>query len=527
MAGWAQAHARALPLLSLRAALASHGGRCRRTAEAAGGPHRRHHRCAPRPRRRPPRAAFLFFRRFRAAFRPDNAASSRAAAGATHGIGYAVARQLAAQGATVVLVARNKTRALECQAAIVAEGGAAEESATKVELVLADLSAQADVRAAAREIAARFPAVHILVRGACVAGRSEAKEGAGAAAVQGLTTESDLVASCASLAAARRAARATRPCAPCRVRVCRAPRAAAHAARAPRRPRTDAQHALTHFPPLPPSLSAFRLLCSSSSSSSSRARPQVNCAGVLNVRRVLTVDGVEETLAVNHLAPWLLTTSLLPVLKATAAAASAANAPGVRVVNVGSDAQKWVKTFNFDDPNLEKARTHALRCRTRAFALPVALRAAGGSFRARVPCFVAHFFLPLRAVVLHGERVRAEQAGQHAVHQPAGGRAAQPGRGAHTRRGTRLMRQGLCLCSCTARAARARLPARCTHAASRRRAAAAAPRRVTAHTLTRTHSPVRPAPLISFLRTTSRSTAATPARWQPTSPPTTAGGRRR
>jgi retinol dehydrogenase-12 len=80
---------------------------------------------------------------------------------------------------------------------------------------------------------------------------------------------------------------------------------------------------------------------------------QVNCAGVLNVRRTLTVDGIEETLAVNHLAPWLLTTSLLPLLKATAASPACAGR-AVRVVTVGSDAQKWVKAFNYDDPSLAK-----------------------------------------------------------------------------------------------------------------------------------------------------------------------------
>ncbi len=74
---------------------------------------------------------------------------------------------------------------------------------------------------------------------------------------------------------------------------------------------------------------------------------------MLNVRRVMTVDGVEETLAVNALAPFLLTTSLLPHLKASAAASPGR---GVRIVNVGSDAARWVKKFNLDDPNLEKAR---------------------------------------------------------------------------------------------------------------------------------------------------------------------------
>ncbi len=62
-------------------------------------------------------------------------------------------------------MARNKARAEECKASIVAECGGASAS-DRVEVVLADLAAQGDVRAAAADIIARFPAVHILVRAA-------------------------------------------------------------------------------------------------------------------------------------------------------------------------------------------------------------------------------------------------------------------------------------------------------------------------------------------------------------------------
>jgi NAD(P)-dependent dehydrogenase (short-subunit alcohol dehydrogenase family) len=55
----------------------------------------------------------------------------------------------------------------------------------------------------------------------------------------------------------------------------------------------------------------------------------VNNAGLIAPRRILTVDGFESTLAVNHLAPFLLSTSLLDALRA--------NAPA-RIVNVNSDA---------------------------------------------------------------------------------------------------------------------------------------------------------------------------------------------
>lgn len=51
----------------------------------------------------------------------------------------------------------------------------------------------------------------------------------------------------------------------------------------------------------------------------------VNNVGLLAPKRTLTVDGIEATLAVNHLAPFLLTHLLLPTLKAAAP---------TRVVNV-------------------------------------------------------------------------------------------------------------------------------------------------------------------------------------------------
>ena len=90
---------------------------------------------------------------------------------------------------------------------------------------------------------------------------------------------------------------------------------------------------------------------------------------MLNVRRVLTVDSVEETLAVNHLAPFLLTNKLMPLLKKTAAACP--DGRGVRVVFIGSDAQRWAKKFNFDDPNMEKARRQSLGSHARGRCIAV------------------------------------------------------------------------------------------------------------------------------------------------------------
>lgn len=66
----------------------------------------------------------------------------------------------------------------------------------------------------------------------------------------------------------------------------------------------------------------------------------VNNAGVVNVGYSETVDGIETTFAVNHVAYFLLTNLLLDRLRASAPA---------RIVNVASDAHKFVRGMNFDD----------------------------------------------------------------------------------------------------------------------------------------------------------------------------------
>ena len=60
----------------------------------------------------------------------------------------------------------------------------------------------------------------------------------------------------------------------------------------------------------------------------------LNNAGLMNSHRRETVDGYEETLAVNHFAPFLLTGLLLPAIKSAG--------PGARIVNVASGAHKFV-----------------------------------------------------------------------------------------------------------------------------------------------------------------------------------------
>jgi retinol dehydrogenase 14 len=73
----------------------------------------------------------------------------------------------------------------------------------------------------------------------------------------------------------------------------------------------------------------------------------INNAGVINPRRRETADGLEETLAINHLAPFLLTHLLLPTLRASGPA---------RVITVSSAAQAMGR-IDLDD--LQSTRRYA------------------------------------------------------------------------------------------------------------------------------------------------------------------------
>ncbi len=70
----------------------------------------------------------------------------------------------------------------------------------------------------------------------------------------------------------------------------------------------------------------------------------VNNAGIQARRRRVTRDGFEETLAVNHLAPFLLTSLLAPLLRASAPA---------RIITVASQVERMGR-IHFDDLQLER-----------------------------------------------------------------------------------------------------------------------------------------------------------------------------
>lgn len=72
----------------------------------------------------------------------------------------------------------------------------------------------------------------------------------------------------------------------------------------------------------------------------------INNAGGVRDRIIRTAEGNEATFAANHLAPFLLTRELLPLLKATAASQPAGS---VRVIAVGSSAHRRPEGLDWTD----------------------------------------------------------------------------------------------------------------------------------------------------------------------------------
>src|SRR5437867_955000 len=84
-----------------------------------------------------------------------------AVTGSSWGIGREVARELAREGARVVMLSRTKERGEAARSAIVADTGS-----ESVDLLVADLSVQSEVRRAAREIEERHGELKVLVNNA-------------------------------------------------------------------------------------------------------------------------------------------------------------------------------------------------------------------------------------------------------------------------------------------------------------------------------------------------------------------------
>ena len=80
--------------------------------------------------------------------------------GATRGIGLAAAQALARRGAQLAIVARDDARGAEAVRLIEGEGG------SKVDVLHADLTSQASVRALADEALERYPRIEVLINNA-------------------------------------------------------------------------------------------------------------------------------------------------------------------------------------------------------------------------------------------------------------------------------------------------------------------------------------------------------------------------
>lgn len=93
------------------------------------------------------------------------------------------------------------------------------------------------------------------------------------------------------------------------------------------------------------SLAEVRRLAEQITDQQSHVHILVNNAGGVNARRIVTAEGLEATFVTNHLAPFLLTNLLLPLLKASTPA---------RIVNVNS-AQHRSGRIDFDDLQTERA----------------------------------------------------------------------------------------------------------------------------------------------------------------------------
>lgn len=83
--------------------------------------------------------------------------------GGSRGIGFATALALAKQGATVIILCRSRASGEKARTEIAQESGN-----DKIDLVIADLAVQADVRRAATELLQNHEKIHVLINNAAV-----------------------------------------------------------------------------------------------------------------------------------------------------------------------------------------------------------------------------------------------------------------------------------------------------------------------------------------------------------------------
>lgn len=122
------------------------------------------------------------------------------------------------------------------------------------------------------------------------------------------------------------------------------------------------------------SQASIRQLARQYADSHQRLDVLVNNAGVFMARRAETVDGIECTFAVNHLAPFLLTAELLDVIRASAPS---------RIVTTSSVAHRGAQ-IDFGDLQFERRRYSGIRAYAQSklanilFTKELARRLGGG-----------------------------------------------------------------------------------------------------------------------------------------------------
>lgn len=98
------------------------------------------------------------------------------------------------------------------------------------------------------------------------------------------------------------------------------------------------------------SLHSVAQVCDTIMKRTSALHVLINNAGVWETTRRLSHDGIEMMFAVNHLAPYLMTRRLLPIIK---------NSAPARIITVASRAHERA-TLDLDDPEMKGMFRHSL-----------------------------------------------------------------------------------------------------------------------------------------------------------------------